>query len=61
MKIGLASSAVPLIQGDGRFIVDWLAPKLIEAGHQVETISLSEQRRSKPIHNRRYIILAVTT
>ncbi|HMA73203.1 MAG TPA: glycosyltransferase family 4 protein [Xanthobacteraceae bacterium] len=38
MRIGLVSSAVPLIQGGGRFIVDWLAPKLIEAGHQVETI-----------------------
>jgi hypothetical protein len=36
MKFGLVSSAVPLIQGGGRFIVDWLAPKLVEAGHQVE-------------------------
>jgi glycosyltransferase involved in cell wall biosynthesis len=38
VKIGLVSSAIPLIQGGGRFIVDWLAPKLVEAGHQVETI-----------------------
>jgi glycosyltransferase involved in cell wall biosynthesis len=38
VKIGLVSSAMPLVQGGGRFIADWLAPKLIEAGHQVETI-----------------------
>jgi glycosyltransferase involved in cell wall biosynthesis len=35
MKIGLVSSAVPLIQGGGRFIVDWLREKLEAAGHQV--------------------------
>jgi glycosyltransferase involved in cell wall biosynthesis len=38
MKIGLISSAVPLIQGGGRFIVDWLAEKLRERGHAVEAI-----------------------
>ena len=35
MKIGLISSAVPLIQGGGRFIVDWLQRKLEEEGHSV--------------------------
>jgi glycosyltransferase involved in cell wall biosynthesis len=38
MKIGLVSSAVPLLQGGGRFIVDWLATTLVEAGHNVETV-----------------------
>jgi glycosyltransferase involved in cell wall biosynthesis len=38
VKIGLVSSAIPLVQGGGRFIVDWLAPKLVEAGHEVETV-----------------------
>ncbi|WP_245439575.1 glycosyltransferase family 4 protein [Microvirga aerophila] len=34
----MVSSAIPLVQGGGRFIVDWLAPKLVEAGHEVETV-----------------------
>ena len=38
MRIGLVSSAVPLVQGGGRFIVDWLQGKLLERGHQVEVI-----------------------
>ena len=38
MKIGLLSSAVPLIGGGGRFIVDWLREKLEERGHSVETV-----------------------
>ncbi len=38
MKIGLVSSTVPLVQGGGRFIVDWLADKLAAAGHRVETV-----------------------
>lgn len=38
MRIGIVSSAVPLVQGGGRFISDWLASKLTEAGHRVETI-----------------------
>jgi glycosyltransferase involved in cell wall biosynthesis len=38
MRVGLVSSAVPLIFGGGRFIVDWLAEKLIERGHEIETI-----------------------
>ena len=38
MKIGLVSSAVPLVFGGGRFIVDWLREKLEERGHRVETV-----------------------
>ena len=38
MKIGLVSSTIPLVQGGGRFIVDWLADKLAAAGHRVETV-----------------------
>ncbi|MBV9537906.1 MAG: glycosyl transferase family 1, partial [Acidisphaera sp.] len=38
MKIGLVSSAVPLIRGGGRFIVDWLRIKLEQQGHQVATV-----------------------
>jgi glycosyltransferase involved in cell wall biosynthesis len=40
MKIGLISSAVPLIFGGGRFIVDWTERKLTEHGHQVEVVYL---------------------
>lgn len=38
MKVGLVSSAVPLVNGGGRFIVNWLREKLEEHGHQVETV-----------------------
>ncbi len=38
MKVGLVSSAVPLVNGGGRFIVDWLREKLEERGHRVETV-----------------------
>ncbi|MBD0273017.1 MAG: glycosyltransferase family 4 protein, partial [Acetobacteraceae bacterium] len=38
MKVGLVSSAVPLVLGGGRFIVDWLREKLEERGHRVETV-----------------------
>jgi glycosyltransferase involved in cell wall biosynthesis len=38
MRIGLVSSAVPLIQGGGRFIVDWLREKLEERGHAVAVV-----------------------
>ena len=38
MRIGLVSSAVPLIRGGARFIVDWLAEQLRRRGHQVEVI-----------------------
>lgn len=38
MKIGLVSSAVPLVEGGGRFVVDWLDEVLRERGHQVEIV-----------------------
>lgn len=38
MKIGIVSSAMPLVQGGGRFIVDWLELKLRERGHEVEVV-----------------------
>ncbi len=38
MRIGLVSSASPLVGGGYRTIVDGLAPVLREAGHQVEVI-----------------------
>jgi glycosyltransferase involved in cell wall biosynthesis len=38
MKIGLVSSAVPLINGGGRFIAEWLETELRGRGHQVETV-----------------------
>lgn len=37
-RIGLISSAVPMISGGYRFIVEWLEEKLRERGHLVETI-----------------------
>lgn len=40
VRVGLVSSAVPLIQGGGRFIVDWLRQKLEEHGHSVAAIYL---------------------
>src|SRR5690349_4164004 len=40
MKIIIASSYVPFVDGGGRFIVEWLAQKLIEHGHQVERFFL---------------------
>lgn len=38
MKIGIVSSAVPLVLGGGRFIVDWLHGQLRARGHQVESV-----------------------
>ncbi len=38
MKIGLISSAVPLINGGGRFIAEWLEAELCKRGHQTETV-----------------------
>src|SRR3712207_1776976 len=38
MKVGLVSSAVPLVFGGGRFIVDWLREKLEDRGHRIETV-----------------------
>ena len=40
MRIGLVSSAVPLVQGGGRFIVDWLREKLEERGHAAAIVTI---------------------
>lgn len=40
MRIGLISSAVPLVFGGGRFIVEWAEQKLREHGHEVEVVYL---------------------
>lgn len=40
MKIILCTSFVPFVDGGGRFIVKWLADKLQENGHEVETVEL---------------------
>jgi len=40
MKIVIASSYVPFVDGGGRFIVEWLERKLVEHGHQVECFFL---------------------
>ena len=38
MRIGLISTAMPLVYGGGRFIVDWLHEKLVERGHAAEIV-----------------------
>lgn len=38
MKVGIISTAVPLVSGGGRFIADWLHEKLIAAGHESEIV-----------------------
>ena len=38
MKIGIISTAVPLVSGGGRFICDWLHEKIVAAGHECETV-----------------------
>ena len=40
MRIGVVSTVVPLINGGGRFIIEWLHAKLLEAGHASEIICL---------------------
>lgn len=40
MKIIIASTIVPFINGGGTFIVDWLEEKLKEYGHQVQAIRI---------------------
>jgi glycosyltransferase involved in cell wall biosynthesis len=40
MKVGLVSSAVPLVQGGYRLIVEWLADELRKRGHEPEIIYL---------------------
>lgn len=38
MKIGIISTAVPLVKGGGRFIGDWLLEKLLERGYASEMV-----------------------
>jgi glycosyltransferase involved in cell wall biosynthesis len=40
LKVAIASTTVPFVQGGGRFIVDWLETMLQRAGHEVETYRL---------------------
>jgi len=40
MRIGLVSSAVPLVNGGGRFIVEWARAHLQASGHEVELFFL---------------------
>ena len=40
MRIGVVSSMVPFVKGGGRFIVEWLHGKLVEAGHAAEIVYL---------------------
>ena len=40
MKIIIASTIVPFIEGGGTFIVDWLENKLIEYGHRCEVLKI---------------------
>ena len=40
MKIIIASTIVPFIEGGGTFIVDWLEQKLKESGHQVDVLKI---------------------
>ena len=49
MKIGIVSTAVPLVQGGGRFIVDWLHEKLQERGYASEIIYIPSTDEPKHI------------
>ena len=40
MKIVIASTIVPFIEGGGTFIVDWLEQKLREYGHEVNVVKI---------------------
>jgi glycosyltransferase involved in cell wall biosynthesis len=40
MKVLIASTIVPFIEGGGTYIVDWLAEKVREHGHQVDVIKI---------------------
>jgi len=40
VKIIIASTIVPFIEGGGTFIVDWLEQQLREYGHQVDTVKI---------------------
>ena len=50
MKIVLATTIVPFIEGGGTFLVDWLAMKLEEYGHQVDVLNI-------PIHTQPQYLL----
>jgi glycosyltransferase involved in cell wall biosynthesis len=43
VRIGLVSSAVPLVQGGARFIVDWLREELEARNHEVEAIYIPSE------------------
>jgi len=40
MKVIIASTIVPFIEGGGTFIVDWLETMLAEFGHDVEVLKI---------------------
>jgi glycosyltransferase involved in cell wall biosynthesis len=40
MKVIVASTIVPFVNGGGTFIVDWLGEMLVRYGHQVETLKI---------------------
>jgi glycosyltransferase involved in cell wall biosynthesis len=40
VRVIVASTIIPFIEGGGTFIVDWLAQKLAEYGHSVEVLKL---------------------
>jgi glycosyltransferase involved in cell wall biosynthesis len=50
MKVVIASTIVPFIEGGGTFIVDWLEAVLRERGHQVEVLKIPfwSQYRAMP-------------
>lgn len=50
MKVIVASSFVPFVNGGGRFIVEWLEEKLEEHGHTVEKIYLPFNERPEVLH-----------
>jgi len=49
VKIVLASSFVPFINGGGRFIVEWLEQKFVERGHRVERFYIPFVDRSEDL------------
>lgn len=49
MRVLIASSFVPFVNGGGRFIVEWLEEKLLEYGHQVEKIYLPFDERPETL------------
>lgn len=49
MKIIIASTIVPFIEGGGTFIVDWLEQKLKEYGHEVDVLKIPFSYANKVI------------